>query len=458
MALPVSGPISFRDFNIELRNQEPARAENAQIDLESAAVAFEIPTRPHGMNEFYGQSITPPPTYAIAPNVTSVAEGSSVTYTVTTTNVGNGTVLYWSNNGTTTNEDFTDYVNSGSLTINSNTATLVRTLNLDAINDPDQTIIINLRNGSTSGEILATAATVNTTEQAKDYYIYPDVSSVNEGGTVTFTVSTAGIADGVSLSWVNVGTTYDSDFTDNTNSGDVTIYSGLASFTRTLVEDVSTEGGETIVMELYDAGTLVASSTSVTVNDTSVSPTYSIVGSPTAQDEGSSVDFTISTTGVSNGTTLYWKIIPEPGETQPVSGDFVGGLLEGTVTINSNAASFSVDLSADQTTEGEEVFVVQLRSGSQSGTLLTQSQSIFINDTSTTPAPPPPTELYYEMVACSGGSSVYFYGLSSPSTNVYVTSRNEYFQWNGLPGSSVPGFTPTLTLTSYGNCGAVPGA
>lgn len=451
MALQSSGAISFSDLNVAIGNPS-----NTELDLQSASNALQASGAPYGMDELYGKSL--PPTYSIAPNVTSVVEGSSVTYTITTTNVGDGTILYWSNNGTTTNEDFSDYVNSGSLTINSNTATLVRTLNLDAINDPDQTIIINIRSGSATGTILATAATVTTTEQTKEYYVYSDVNSVNEGGIVTFTVSTAGIADGVSLSWENIGTTYDSDFTDNVNSGSVTIYSGLASFTRTLVEDLSSEGSETIQIRILDGGSAVATSTAVTVNDTSVSPTYSISGSPTAQDEGSIVDFTVTTTSVSNGTVLYWKIIPEPGETQPVSADFVNGLLEGTVTINSNSGSFSIELSADQLTEGEEVFVVQLRSGSQSGTFLTQSQSISINDTSLDPPPPPPSELYYEMVACSGGSSVYFYSVSSPSTKVYVTSRGEYFQWNGLPGSSVPGFTPTLTETTFDNCGSVGGA
>ena len=333
MALPASGDISFRDINIELGNPE-----NAQLDLESAAISFEIPTRPHGMNEFFGKAITPPPTYAIAPNLSSVAEGGSVIYTVTTTNLGDNTVLYWSNDGTTQNQDFTDYVNSGSLTVVSNTATLVRTLNLDANDDPNETIIINLREGSTSGNVLATATTVTTSEQAKDYYVYPDLPNINEGDTVTFTVDTSGIADGVSLSWENIGTTSSSDFTDNVNSGSVTISSGLASFTRTLVNDFSTEGSETIQIRLLDGGSPVATSVAVTVNDTSASPTYSISGTPTAQDEVSSIDFSISTTNVSNGTTLYWKITPEPGETQPVSCDFVSGLLEGTVTINSNAA------------------------------------------------------------------------------------------------------------------------
>ena len=190
----------------------------------------------------------------------------------------------------------------------------------------------------------------------------------------------------------------------------------------------------------------------------SLPPTYSIVGSPNSQDEGLDVDFVVTTTNVPNGTVLYWKIVSEPTEPNPVSdADFVGDLT-GTVTINNNTAQFYVTIELDGLTEGEEIFVMQLREGSQNGTFLTQSQAIFINDTSTTPPPPPPpTALYYEMVACDGGDSVYFYGLSSPKTNVYVTSKGLYFQWNGQPGSSVAGFTPQLTETEFTSCAGTGG-
>lgn len=52
MPLPSSGPISFADLNEELGN-----ASNSQLDMDSAAIAFNL-TKPHGMDEFYGLSTT----------------------------------------------------------------------------------------------------------------------------------------------------------------------------------------------------------------------------------------------------------------------------------------------------------------------------------------------------------------------------------------------------------------
>lgn len=195
----------------------------------------------------------------------------------------------------------------------------------------------------------------------------------------------------------------------------------------------------------------------------SLPPTYSIVGSPDSQDEGLDVDFVVTTTNVPNGTTLYWTIAPEPGDTQPIAADFVGGSLTGTVVVSGGVGLFSITINLDQLTEGEEVFVMQLREGSHSGTFLTQSQSIFINDTSTTPPPPPPTSLYYLMVACDGGLNCEYYGLSSPSTNVYYDDAKggRYFAWDQQSGyatsTGLTDRTASLQLTGFPNCGAVQG-
>lgn len=56
MALPSTGAISFKDFNTD-RN----KAENATIDMDTAAIAYGIPTKPHGMDEFRGKSAGGPP-------------------------------------------------------------------------------------------------------------------------------------------------------------------------------------------------------------------------------------------------------------------------------------------------------------------------------------------------------------------------------------------------------------
>lgn len=101
-------------------------------------------------------------TYDVAPTAGSVAEGSSVTFNVTTSGFGSGT-LYWTNVGSTTGADFTDGQNSGAVTISSNAGSFTRTLVNDGT-DPGETIIMQLRTGSTSGPVVATASTVTVTE------------------------------------------------------------------------------------------------------------------------------------------------------------------------------------------------------------------------------------------------------------------------------------------------------
>jgi hypothetical protein len=56
MALPSSGPISMNDMNTDR-----GIASGTQIDLDTAAIAYGIPTKPHGMDEFYGLSVGTPP-------------------------------------------------------------------------------------------------------------------------------------------------------------------------------------------------------------------------------------------------------------------------------------------------------------------------------------------------------------------------------------------------------------
>ena len=59
MALPQSGPISMDQMNTDR-----GIASGTRIDLDAAAIAYGIPSTPHGMDEFYGKSAggaTPPP-------------------------------------------------------------------------------------------------------------------------------------------------------------------------------------------------------------------------------------------------------------------------------------------------------------------------------------------------------------------------------------------------------------
>ena len=144
------------------------------------------------------------------------------------------------------------------------------------------------------------------------YAITSNVASVNEGGAVLYTISTTQVPNGTTLYWTNSGTTAAGDFADSANSGSFVITSGTGTVTRTLANDVSTEGAETIVLQVRTdsiSGTIVATANSVTVADTSVPPlpttwtntsiTNSILGA---------ASLTSSTTPIGNNDDGYWTI------------------------------------------------------------------------------------------------------------------------------------------------------
>lgn len=113
-------------------------------------------------------------------------------------------------------------------------------------------------------------------------------------------------------------------------------------------------------------------------------PTYSF-GTPSVssidEDNGTTtVTFPITTTNVTNGTSLYPKFILNgvgqyPTPTVDIDGDQV-------VTIASNAGSATAFALADSTTEGAQTLYCELYSDIGATNLLATSSSITVNDTS----------------------------------------------------------------------------
>lgn len=115
-------------------------------------------------NSFANETPPPPPTavYEFGSIPTSIEEGSSGIFNVGTTNVSNGTTLYWTiNNGTTVDADF-DAV-SGSFTITANNGSFTVTAAEDVVSEGTETFNVFVRTGSISGTIVLTSASVNLT-------------------------------------------------------------------------------------------------------------------------------------------------------------------------------------------------------------------------------------------------------------------------------------------------------
>jgi len=327
-----------------------------------------------------------PPTFTVQPSVLSLNEGDSVTYTITTSNFGTGT-LYWTNSGTVTGADFTDGVNYGTIDIVNDIGYISKTLLNDYTAEGQEQIVFEVRRYSTSGPILTTAATVYVNDTSiQTYNISSDFSYRNEGQTVIFTVTTQGVSDGTVLYYKNIGTTSAADFDDGLNSGSLTITNNSGNITKTIVNDFKSEGQETIIMEIHSSsinGPVVVTSSQVAVLDTSIE-TYAAVADLSPVGEGYKVTFTVTTQGVPDGTTLFWT---NAGTT--TAADFYDGINSGSFTISNNIGLISRVIAYDLLTEGSETIIFQVRTQSTSGPIVAYAPTVTVTDTSTS------TSTYY---------------------------------------------------------------
>ena len=184
--------------------------------------------------------------YAISPNASAVNEGDTITYSISTVGVADGTTLYWTNSGTTTGVDFTGDSNSGSFTITEGSGTFSKVLKNDYLAEGDETIIVDIRTGSTSGPIVATSGTVSVADTSipvVDQYGYFEQQLV-AGTYMTFDQTIAGNSlrfictnfDGVPIygSYIRVnGVMVATDHTRSPDNFDNSAVGGSASFSGT---------------------------------------------------------------------------------------------------------------------------------------------------------------------------------------------------------------------------------
>ena len=217
------------------------------------------------------------PTYTVTQSATSVDEGGSVTFTVTTTNVPDATTLYYSLSGTATADDFVGGTMAGSFTITNNTGNFTVNVVGDVITDDGENFTANIRTDSTSGTIVGSSLQVTIADVSLTEAITQSATSIDEGGTVVFTVSTSGYPTGTTFYWTTElasGGITAADFSDGSLSGTITTNSvGQADINRILVSDRISEGVEKFKIQIRTGSTggpIILTSNEVAINDTSV--------------------------------------------------------------------------------------------------------------------------------------------------------------------------------------------
>lgn len=244
------------------------------------------------------------------------------------------------------------------------------------------------------------------------YSLTSTASSRDEGTSVTITLNTTNIADGTKIYYTVTGVAA-ADLSAGGTSGYFSVSNNTATAAFTFANDYLTEGNEVFLLSLDG----LSQSISVTVNDTSLTPSYSW-STPGAVNEGATGYTTFNATNANGKVVTFGIVAPSTGTS--ISGPSDGSLLTSSWTVSGNAAtSINVQYSAaaDLTTEGPEAFRLI---ATVDGVTYT-SENIVVNDTSKTAG--------YSLAATdnwneSGTYSVTITANNVNGTTLYLTTNN----------------------------------
>lgn len=146
--------------------------------VNSAAAGYALADGPSATG-----TVVVTPTYAVAAGATSNNEGSNATFTVTTTNVANGTVLNYTLSGTgIAAADVTGGALTGTVTINNNTGTITVPLAADAATEGNETLRIDLAT-TAGGTSMANVSTTIADTSTASAFTNVDLSTGTVAGT-----------------------------------------------------------------------------------------------------------------------------------------------------------------------------------------------------------------------------------------------------------------------------------
>lgn len=291
--------------------------------------------------------------------------------------------------------------------------------------------------------------------------VTPSTLTPFEGDTVTFTVTGTNTVNGTyyyTIEQGEVGAVAAADFSPASLNGTFTITSNSGSFTITPTKDLLTEGNESFtvfVRQTSTSGAVIGNTDVITITDSSLTPVFTVT--PASMNENNSTAFTVQNVGP-NGT-YYWTILhgtTTAADFLSTSGSFI--VNGGSGGIDNGTGSFNIQTADDRTTEGNETFQVQVRSGSAAGPVIVTSSSVLLNDTSLTPSFTVTPSVIGEgstdtfTVNNLGDAGTYFWTiLNGTSSNADFSAVSGSFTTSTLNGPGSFTVSPVLDYTSEGS-------
>jgi len=405
-------------------------------------------------------------TSTVSWSVTPVSEGSNTNLQVALGNIGNLTTYTASISygGTAGALDFNNLPST--MTIGSGTFTAAYTALADFTTEGSETLIATVTfGGFTLGNPTLTISDTSLTRSAS----LSHAASVNEGANIIFTVNTTNFPSGTLFYTLeNVSNWSASDVT--ATSGSFAISGSTGNFTVTTVADGFTEGAEVFLVRVRvdsTSGTIIGSSSNVTINDTSS-------GAPPPSELYSFVTVTFSAGGNTGATgptlaqvqgAMTGTPSPSAWNTNAANLSVTSGIILWTVpstanyTITANGAS---GLSPNTTnrgasirgdfslTQGQKLRIVvgQLPTGTGGG-----GGSFVLRETGSTNA-----DIY--VIAGGGGGKATGTGGTATTANANNTVSNGNgglavnSSWNGPAGGGFFTSGTVSTGSPRGNIGA----
>ncbi len=323
--------------------------------------------------------------------VTSVNEGDVIYFQVRANNSDPNQVLNMYYGGTTLTSDFVE-VFPTTLTLSGGSASFQITVIADKLTEGNKVLLTKVSVSTEANSIAQASITVLDTSRTPIYRARfsgdsagsGTIAAINEGSTCYLVIETANVADGTPLTLQYSGTTTVTDFS-STRPVSATVSGGSVIIPYVVNADYSTEGQETLIVNIFNNALVVASAT-ITVLDTSVNPDLNVRFSSsnlgidyiTSADEGTSIYLVVTTSSDIPNQTVYQLSY----EGTANAADFDSARAT-SVTIVKQRGVIQYDIKADGINDGEKIMRVRItdvNTNSQIG-----MASITINDTSVAP-------------------------------------------------------------------------
>jgi hypothetical protein len=311
-------------------------------------------------------SLTPAYVSLGSPGV--VNEGSSITFTVNTQNFFQAAVVTWELDfaqSTATVADFTGPTSGAVNMTNTGTGSFSVTTATDLVVDSGEQFLVKLVGSDSNG---VPTNGINTTATITDiafptYTTFTGPNTVQEGNTVTYTLSGTTIPNGATVGYIITGVDVN-DISLSSLTGIITMNGGSGTVSFDVLEDYSSEGTETLTITTLGQDSAGNSTGLSMFKDTTITEAasgYTLTGASSIT-EGTTETYTFTASNVPAGTDFYWELRNSAGAPNVQFGFDLTSPRTGTITMQTNGnvvdATFDITAALDMNTEPGENFEV----------------------------------------------------------------------------------------------------